>query len=450
MGNLRLLRHGGPPLEVSRDRALVGRDPSCDVVLDDKSISRRHAYLERRGSGWGIVDQGSANGTFVNGTQVMEADLFDGQELRLGMVPLRVELQSNLAGTVLMDAASAGPSTVLMPTPMSAPTPARSVPPPAVAPRPMAPAMAAVAGGPAPAAWAPEPGYAARPATPQEEAASLLGLPVSASPAEVSARYEELATDLGAKLASARTPNLKQTYQRNMDELRRAAEMLAPGFSSAPAADLPSAQPTVVPDDLDMSMPAPIRAAITAPPQAAQDASKSGVPALSTTILSFTAMTLVAVCAFFSLSRGKMQKALDKKESNTEVMNARAEADKLMPFDQLEKNGALKNGTLKLCNKSGRTLEAAWMGAVYVSQISEKETVPRLFNSRFCEEFKLSLSPGAEQTVQFKGSHPSCNWDGRGVFFAIAFKNPQNPEEFLRTSGIFHNRQDCTNVGEGW
>src|SRR5262245_65092615 len=94
MGTLRLLRHGGPPVEVDADRALVGRDPSCDVVLDDKSVSRRHASLERRGEAWAVVDQGSANGTFVDGEPVREAPLRDGQELRLGMIALRVEIES--------------------------------------------------------------------------------------------------------------------------------------------------------------------------------------------------------------------------------------------------------------------------------------------------------------------------------------------------------------------
>jgi pSer/pThr/pTyr-binding forkhead associated (FHA) protein len=94
MGNLKLHRHGAPPLEVTNDRVLVGRDPSCDMVIEDKSVSRRHAYFERRGAGWAIVDQGSANGTFINGAQVMDAELQDGQELRLGMVPLRVEMES--------------------------------------------------------------------------------------------------------------------------------------------------------------------------------------------------------------------------------------------------------------------------------------------------------------------------------------------------------------------
>src|SRR5262245_27827148 len=152
MAILKLHRHGAPPLEIDRERVLVGRDPACDVVIDDKSVSRRHAALERRGSGFVVVDQGSANGSFVNGEQVSEASLYDGQELRLGMVPFRVQIVSEVEGTVLMNARDVVPATMMMPTPpAAAPAPAPAAPapqvytpaPPAVASPPVAPPPAA-------------------------------------------------------------------------------------------------------------------------------------------------------------------------------------------------------------------------------------------------------------------------------------------------------------------
>src|SRR5262245_16661583 len=177
MAILRLHRHGAPPLEIDRDRVLVGRDPSCEVVIDDKSVSRRHAAIERRGSVFVVVDQGSANGSFVNGEQISEAALYDGQELRLGMVPFRVQIESEAEGTMLMGGGG-GDGTLLIPSgPAAAPAyapaapPAYAPPPPAYAPAPAPPAYAA-----APAAYAPQaPAYAPAPeATPRDEAADLL------------------------------------------------------------------------------------------------------------------------------------------------------------------------------------------------------------------------------------------------------------------------------------
>src|SRR5262245_55837206 len=231
MAILKLHRHGAPPLEIDRDRVLVGRDPSCDVVIDDKSVSRRHATLERRGSGFVVVDQGSANGSFVNGEQVSEASLYDGQELRMGMVPFRVEIESEVEGTILMSAGGASPATMLIPSAPAAP-PAYAPPPPAYAPPPAAAARpayapAAPAYAPPPAAYAPPP---AEPASPRDEAADLLGVSPHASPAEVKARLAELTADLETRLANARTPNLKATYQKNLDDVKQAAELLAPGM----------------------------------------------------------------------------------------------------------------------------------------------------------------------------------------------------------------------------
>src|SRR4029450_13528536 len=108
MAILKLHRNGAPPFTIDRDRVLVGRDPGSDVFVDDKSVSRRHAGLERRGPGFAVVDQGSANGSFVNGEQVKEAALYDGQELRLGMVPFRVQIESEGEGTIMMEGGGGG------------------------------------------------------------------------------------------------------------------------------------------------------------------------------------------------------------------------------------------------------------------------------------------------------------------------------------------------------
>ena len=74
---------------------MVGREPTCDVVVSDGSVSRKHAILERRGDGWAIVDQGSANGTFVDSQRVTDVALRNGQELRFGAMAFRVEIEGD-------------------------------------------------------------------------------------------------------------------------------------------------------------------------------------------------------------------------------------------------------------------------------------------------------------------------------------------------------------------
>ncbi|MBW0019137.1 MAG: ATP-binding cassette domain-containing protein [Mycobacterium sp.] len=65
-----------PPTAVHAiDQLLVtiGRAPDNNVVLDDLLVSRRHAMLRRSGSQWELVDNNSANGTYVNGNRISRA-----------------------------------------------------------------------------------------------------------------------------------------------------------------------------------------------------------------------------------------------------------------------------------------------------------------------------------------------------------------------------------------
>jgi pSer/pThr/pTyr-binding forkhead associated (FHA) protein len=66
----------------------VGRSFGADVQLEDQSVSRRHAIVHQRPSGSRILDDRSANGTFVNGRRVTEAELRDGDVVVLGRVVL--------------------------------------------------------------------------------------------------------------------------------------------------------------------------------------------------------------------------------------------------------------------------------------------------------------------------------------------------------------------------
>jgi DNA-binding NtrC family response regulator len=67
----------------------VGADASCDVVLPERGVSRRHAEFEVKPGGrvW-VRDLGSRNGTFVQGTRVMEAELPLGAVVQLGETEL--------------------------------------------------------------------------------------------------------------------------------------------------------------------------------------------------------------------------------------------------------------------------------------------------------------------------------------------------------------------------
>jgi hypothetical protein len=104
---LEVWQHGRPELVLLRgDRYAAGSSVTNDLVVDDPTVSRLHAVLERFASGWTVRDVGSRNGTYVNGQRVFaERALRPGDELRLGnaLVVFRVEGQT-AQGTITQSA----------------------------------------------------------------------------------------------------------------------------------------------------------------------------------------------------------------------------------------------------------------------------------------------------------------------------------------------------------
>ena len=66
----------------------IGRGWGAEIRLEDHAVSRRHAVLANRAPGVRILDDRSANGTYVNGRRVTEAALADGDVIVLGAVVL--------------------------------------------------------------------------------------------------------------------------------------------------------------------------------------------------------------------------------------------------------------------------------------------------------------------------------------------------------------------------
>lgn len=71
----------------------IGRREGNDLVLPDASVSREHASIEQTADGtYRLRDLGSRNGTLLNGEAVTEADLADGDCLKVGGFEVRVRI----------------------------------------------------------------------------------------------------------------------------------------------------------------------------------------------------------------------------------------------------------------------------------------------------------------------------------------------------------------------
>ena len=62
----------------------IGRDPNCEVFLNDRTVSRRHAHLSIQGGRAIIEDLGSLNGTWVDAAIVSSSELFNGSTIQIG------------------------------------------------------------------------------------------------------------------------------------------------------------------------------------------------------------------------------------------------------------------------------------------------------------------------------------------------------------------------------
>lgn len=79
--------------ELTQDIIKVGKIPSMHVRLEDDSVSRLHAILEVTGTDVGVMDLGSAMGTFLNGNKIVDKQkLSNGDELKFGNVRVVVEI----------------------------------------------------------------------------------------------------------------------------------------------------------------------------------------------------------------------------------------------------------------------------------------------------------------------------------------------------------------------
>jgi pSer/pThr/pTyr-binding forkhead associated (FHA) protein len=112
----------GRQIELAADYLTVGREPTCDVRLDDPHVSRTHAALQRRGGAVHVQDLGSSGGTFVNGNPATSAELRQGDIVAFATVRARFEAAPPLTE-----------QTQAMPAQAAPPPPAQAVPPAAAA-----------------------------------------------------------------------------------------------------------------------------------------------------------------------------------------------------------------------------------------------------------------------------------------------------------------------------
>lgn len=76
--------NAGSTFVLDGDATTLGRHPDSDIFLDDVTVSRRHAVVQRNADGYEVRDVGSLNGTYVDHERIDSAPLADLAELQIG------------------------------------------------------------------------------------------------------------------------------------------------------------------------------------------------------------------------------------------------------------------------------------------------------------------------------------------------------------------------------
>ena len=74
----------GDKFYLTKDKFSIGRSSDSDILLDDITVSRQHATIEKYNEEFIMRDLGSLNGSNINGEIVNESKLNNGDKLQIG------------------------------------------------------------------------------------------------------------------------------------------------------------------------------------------------------------------------------------------------------------------------------------------------------------------------------------------------------------------------------
>jgi pSer/pThr/pTyr-binding forkhead associated (FHA) protein len=86
-------REGEDAVRVEAEQFVIGRGPTCDLIIDSARVSREHVRLSRQGARFVIEDLGSSNGTWLGEDRVERREVESGEEYSLGNELIRLVLR---------------------------------------------------------------------------------------------------------------------------------------------------------------------------------------------------------------------------------------------------------------------------------------------------------------------------------------------------------------------
>ena len=86
--------------ELNEELATIGREATNKLVIADPSVSRQHAWVEKRDDGYYLVDKNSSNGSYVNGKKITQQKLSHNDKVQLGNAQLVFEDEDQIPSRI--------------------------------------------------------------------------------------------------------------------------------------------------------------------------------------------------------------------------------------------------------------------------------------------------------------------------------------------------------------
>jgi hypothetical protein len=102
-------RKPGDKFFVDESEFFIGRDDTCNLVISDRQVSRRHARIRYEDGGYLLEDLDSKNGTFINGQEVREPQVLrDGDEIQIALCCKLTFVDAEATAPVVFEELKAG------------------------------------------------------------------------------------------------------------------------------------------------------------------------------------------------------------------------------------------------------------------------------------------------------------------------------------------------------
>jgi len=82
-------RQKGTEFRLNADKLSIGRSPKCEIFLNDMTVSRHHATIEKVDGGYSIKDENSFNGVWINNESITHSMLKDEDLIQIGSFILK-------------------------------------------------------------------------------------------------------------------------------------------------------------------------------------------------------------------------------------------------------------------------------------------------------------------------------------------------------------------------